>query len=85
MDPAEITKRTNSVFVKEFELDSSALKPASSLYDELALDSLDTVDLVAALEREFGVSIDRQQDEGALRAMQTLQDVYDFISSKLPA
>ena len=85
MDPDEITKRTNSVFVKEFELEASALKPSSSLYDELALDSLDTVDLVAALEREFGVSIDRQQDENTLRSMMTLQDVYDFISAKLPA
>ena len=85
MDPAEITKRTNAVFVNEFELDASELKPSSTLYDELALDSLDTVDLVAALEREFGVSVDRQKDETALRSMMTLQDVYDFISAKLPA
>lgn len=85
MDPAEITKRTNDVFVNEFELDAAELKPSSTLYDELALDSLDTVDLVAALEREFGVSIDRQKDENTLRSMMTLQDVYDFISAKLPA
>ncbi len=85
MDPAEVRKRTNNVFVNEFELDASDLKPSSTLYDELALDSLDTVDLVAALEREFGVSIDRQKDETALRSMTTLQDVYDFISAKLPA
>jgi acyl carrier protein len=85
MDPAEITKRTNTVFVKEFELDASDLRPSSTLYEELALDSLDTVDLVAALEREFGVSIDRQKDENTLRSMMTLQDVYDFISAKLPA
>jgi acyl carrier protein len=83
MDRDEIMKRTKEVFVNEFEIEESQLLPTSGLYEELALDSLDTVDLVVALEREFGVSIDRQADEDRLRGMRTLQDVYDFITSKL--
>ena len=83
MDRDEITQRTMEVFVREFELESSILTPSATLYEDLALDSLDTVDLVVALEREFGVEIDRQADEEKLRGMRTLQDVYDFISSKL--
>ena len=49
MDLGEIVQRTNSVVAREFELELSTLKPASTLYDELGLDSLDSVDLVAAL------------------------------------
>ncbi len=85
MDRTEIAKRANAIMVKEFELDAAMLSPDAKLYEELDLDSLDSVDLVAALEREFGVAIDRQRDEQVLRSMRTLQDVYDFIATKLPS
>jgi len=82
VDLVEIVKRTNSVVVKEFELDEALLEPSATLYEDLGLDSLDSIDLIAGLEREFGVSIDRQKDETVLRSMRTLQDVHDFVSSK---
>jgi acyl carrier protein len=85
MDRTEIAERANAIMVKEFELDAAMLSPGAKLYEELDLDSLDSVDLVAALEREFGVTIDRQRDEKVLRSMRTLQDVYDFIAAKFPA
>lgn len=85
MDRTEIAKRANAIMVKEFELDAAILSPGAKLYEELDLDSLDSVDLVAALEREFSMTIDRQRDEKVLRSMRTLQDVYDFIAAKLPA
>lgn len=85
MDHAEIVKRINVVMAREFELDLAVLTPDARLYEGLGLDSLDSVDLVAALEREFGVSIDRQQDEKVLRSMRSLEDVHAFVASKLSA
>ena len=49
------------VLVDEFELDEDQLTPEATLYEELDFDSLDAVDLIAALEREFGMKIDRQE------------------------
>ena len=83
MDRAEIERRTNILMARQFELEEASLIPTANLYVDLSLDSLDAVDLVAALEREFGLAIDRQNDEKILRAMRTLEDVYAFIASKL--
>ncbi len=49
MDLAEIVRRTNSVVVKEFELDEALLEPSATLYEDLGLDSLDSIDLIAGL------------------------------------
>ena len=79
MEATEVIRRVNSILVDEFELEDGQLGPEARLFEDLELDSLDSVDLVAALEREFLVRIDRQASEETIRAMRTLQDVYDFV------
>jgi acyl carrier protein len=83
MDRTSIEQRTNQLLAREFEIDEDSLVTGARLFEDLGLDSLDIVDLIAALEREFGATIDRQQDEKTLRAMRTLDDVHAFIASKL--
>ena len=83
MDRSEIVRRTNAAMAKEFELDPARLTPEADLYEDLQLDSLDSVDMVAALEREFGVVINRQADETALRSIRKMDDVYAFVAGKL--
>ncbi len=79
MELTEVIRRVNGVLVEDFELEEESLTPDADLYEDLELDSLDSVDLVAGLEREFGVKIDRQANEETVRSMRTLQDVYDFV------
>ncbi len=79
MELTEVIRRVNGVLVEDFELEKESLTPDADLYEDLELDSLDSVDLVAGLEREFGVKIDRQANEETVRSMRTLQDVYDFV------
>lgn len=83
MTEKEIFDRVKSILVDEFEVESDAISPESNLYTELELDSLDSVDLIVALENEFDFKINRAEDEEALRALRTVQDVTRFIQSKL--
>lgn len=72
----EIIKQTNEALKKEFEFKDEQLVPTAQLKDDLCLDSLDAVDMVVVLEQKFGVTLRQGYD---LRAIVTLNDLYDFI------
>ncbi|MBF0384395.1 MAG: acyl carrier protein [Candidatus Omnitrophica bacterium] len=72
----EVIKRINKVFEKDFEIDLKRLKPDAQIFNDLGLDSLDIVDLVVALQKEFSVTI---RDDARVRNIRTLNDIYDFI------
>lgn len=64
------------VLAKEFELDPAKIVPDATLYEDLGLDSLDAVDIVVVLQKTFGIRLD---DENALRALRTVDDILDFL------
>jgi acyl carrier protein len=72
----EIVTLTNQVFEQSFEIDPARLVPQAKIFDELGLDSLDIVDLIVALQKQFKVQI--REDE-RVRTIRTLEDVYNFI------
>ena len=78
MTEQEIIDITNKVFEESFEIDKEKLHPEAHIFTDLGLDSLDIVDLVAALQKSFGVNI---RNEEKVRNIRTLQDVYTFILS----
>jgi acyl carrier protein len=78
MTEQEIIQRTNEVFVDAFELEPAQLRPDANVFNDLGLDSLDTVDLVVALQKKFGVRI---RDDERVRQIRTLQDIYTFIQA----
>ena len=51
MTEQEIIEITNKVFEESFELEKEKLKPEAHIFTDLGLDSLDIVDLVAALQK----------------------------------
>ena len=57
MDRAEIEKRMNGLLVSELGLDEAKLNNAARFEEDLEVDSLGVVELLMALEDEFGVSI----------------------------
>ncbi len=73
------------MLVTEFELAEPDLNANANLYTDLGLDSLDTVDLVVALEREFGFKVNRAVDDERIGQLRSLQDLYAFIRTKLEA
>ncbi|KAK4436103.1 Acyl carrier protein 2, mitochondrial [Sesamum alatum] len=77
LDKSEVTDRVLSV-VKNFQkVDPSKVTPNAHFQNDLGLDSLDTVEIVMALEEEFGFEIpDNEADK-----INTINLAVDFIAS----
>lgn len=79
MNKEVIVERINYFLVDEFEVESEDIAPKANLKETLELDSLDFVDLVVAIEANFGVKL---TGEDFLNVV-TLQDFYDLIETKI--
>lgn len=75
MDKNLIIDRVNNLLVEEFEIEQDLLTPEASLKSDLEIDSLDFVDIVVLIDREFGFKPKAEE----LKAVKTLQDFYDYI------
>ena len=78
MDRQQIVAWTNAVFEEEFEVPKEKLTPEAQLFGELGLDSLDTVDLIVALQKKFGVIL---RGDERIREIRTLEDLYTYLES----
>ena len=78
VDRSSVIEKVNEVFVDSFEIDRDKLQPEMSIFEDLELDSLDIVDLVVALQKEFSVNI---RNDERLRSIRTLGDVYEFTAT----
>ncbi|MBR6304870.1 MAG: acyl carrier protein [Paludibacteraceae bacterium] len=72
-----IIEKVNALLVEELEIDRDLLTPAASLKNDLEIDSLDFVDIVVLIDREFGFKPKAEE----LKNVKTLQDFYDYIES----
>ena len=71
-----IEKRVKDIVAEQLGVDEGQVTNEASFMDDLGADSLDTVELVMALEEEFEVEI---SDEDAEK-IQTVQDAVDYIT-----
>lgn len=71
----ELFSKIQDLIAKKLEIDKSKITLDSSFRGDLGADSLDTYELVYAIEEELGVSI---PDEKA-NEFETVRDAYDFI------
>jgi acyl carrier protein len=78
----EIITKVNTALVEEFELDPADMQPELSIYQDLGLDSLDTVDMVIVLEGAFNFKI---REETEIKQIRTLGDIHTFVQRKLSA
>ncbi|MBN1464008.1 MAG: acyl carrier protein [Paludibacteraceae bacterium] len=79
MTRTEIEKITNEFLVEEIEVDAEMLKPEALLNKDLGIDSLDFVDIVVIVERNFGFKIKAEE----MANVTTLGDFYNYIEQKL--
>lgn len=79
MNKEVIVEKINYFLVDEFEVESENIVPKANLKETLELDSLDFVDLVVAIEANFGVKLTGDDFHNVL----TLQDFYDLIETKI--
>jgi acyl carrier protein len=72
----EIRAKVVDLIAKSFKLDPETISDDKSFTDDLGADSLETVELVMALEEEFGIEI---SDEDAEK-IRTVGNAVEFIS-----
>lgn len=75
VDVNAVIARIDRILVEEFELDEDKVVPTASLQGDLELDSLDGLDLVVALEKEFGFRV----DDKVMLEMKTVADIHDYV------
>ena len=73
---ASVEDRVKQIIVEQLGVDEAEVTPNASFVDDLGADSLDTVELVMALEEEFDIEI---PDEDAEK-IQSVQDAIDYIT-----
>lgn len=69
--------RVKEIIAKELEVDAKQLTPEAKFIEDLGADSLDIVELVMALEEEFGLDI---PDEDADK-LKTVGDAMNYLKS----
>ena len=77
MDREEILEKVKAVVVDQLNVEDDEVVEDASFIDDLGADSLGIVELVMALEEEFGVSI---PDEDA-ESIKTVGDAVSYIQA----
>ncbi|HLV38264.1 MULTISPECIES: acyl carrier protein [unclassified Xanthomarina] len=79
MNKEVIIEKINDFLIDEFEVESEDISPEANLKETLELDSLDFVDLVVAVESNFGVKLVGEDFVN----VKSLSDFYTLIENKL--
>ena len=67
--------RIKKIIVEQLGVNEDQIKPEAKFIEDLGADSLDTVELVMALEEEFGTEIPAEEAE----KLQSVGDVVKYI------
>jgi len=74
-----IEQRVKKIVAEQLGVNESEIKNESSFVDDLGADSLDTVELVMALEEEFECEIPDEEAE----KITTVQQAIDYVNTHL--
>ncbi|MBN3938900.1 MAG: acyl carrier protein [Nostoc sp.] len=82
MSQTELFEKVKKIVTEQLSVeDDTKITPQSKFMEDLGADSLDTVELVMALEEEFDIEI---PDEAAEQIV-SVQDAVDYINNKVTA
>ena len=72
-------ERIRELIADKLGFDTVEVLPETKLIDELGMDSLDRVELMIELEREFDISLTDEEIE----IIETVQQCFDLIGTKI--
>jgi acyl carrier protein len=70
---AAVEEKVRKIIVDQLGVDAAEVKPEAHFVDDLGADSLDTVELVMALEEEFGIEIPDEDAEKITRVKDAIE------------
>ena len=75
---ADVATKVKEIIVEQLGVTPEQVTPEASFIEDLGADSLDTVELVMALEEEFDIQIPDEEAE----KITTVQQAVDYINAK---
>jgi acyl carrier protein len=79
MQRKEIIELVNNFMVDEFEIEPEQLRDNTLLRDDLEIESLDLVDIIVMIEKEFKIKIKPEE----IVKVQSMRELYDFIEIRV--
>ena len=79
MERKEIEEKVRNFLIEDLEIDEENIAPEAKLKDDLGIDSLDFVDIVVIVEKNFGFKTKPEEVQGVV----TLSQFCDYIESKV--
>ncbi len=72
-------ERIRELIADKLGFDTVEVLPETKLIDDLGMDSLDRIELMVEMEREFDISLTEEEVE----IIETVQQCFDLIGTKL--
>jgi acyl carrier protein len=79
MDAKTVEEKVKNIIVEQLGVEPEQVKPEAQFVNDLGADSLDTVELIMALEEEFDIEIPDEQAE----KIKTVGEALEHIKSKV--
>lgn len=76
---SSVEEKVKKIIEEKLSVNADQITNDARFAEDLKADSLDTVELVMALEDEFGLDI----PDGEAEKIKTVQDAIDYINSKM--
>lgn len=81
MTRQEIEEKVKNFLIEELEFDEEKITPEARLKEDIGVDSLDFVDIVVIVEKEFGFKIKGEE----MAEVKTFSQFCDYIEEKVRA
>lgn len=79
MNRTELEEKVKNFLIEDLEIDEEKITPDAKLKEDLGIDSLDFVDIVVIIERDFGFKIKPEEMVG----VNTFSKFCDYIETKI--
>ena len=79
MTRTEIEERVKAFLIDDLEIEEENIFPEAKLKEDMGIDSLDYVDIVVIVEKNFGFKIKAEE----MTAVKTLSQFYDYTESRI--
>lgn len=76
---SDLEARVKAIIVEKLGVDEAEVTPEATFTNDLGADSLDTVELVMELEKEFNIAIPDEDSEKIV----TVQDAINYIKERI--